>query len=395
MSTARGLPIRVTLWCVFLGVVAVGGVAAEPVWPQERQIETERNESDNRLHIALRSDGSADVRMSYRTRLDDPNETAAFRQLRANARATPERYSERFAERMSEAAATAEVTTGREMAIENVSVRTTRPDSTVGVVTYTFTWRGFATTNGERLGVGDALEGFVLHDGSQVTIAWPDGYEPATIRPSPDDRRANAVVWTDSPAFEEDGPRVVVSASNTTTVGSSGDADPGGVIPNAVEDLPRGVAALVVVLVVVVVVFLVYRKSGTTTAETTGAAGSETAATVAPGSDSIDGGATSVDGGTADDTDATEPARDEPNDDAAKLLSNEEQVLRVLERHDGRMKQQQVVTALDWTEAKTSQVVSSLRAEDKVEGFRLGRENVLSLPEDPTGEAGSNGDNSG
>src|SRR5699024_3441230 len=61
------------------------------------------------------------------------------------------------------------------------------------------------------------------------------------------------------------------------------------------------------------------------------------------------------------------------------LLSNEEQVIRVLEHAGGRAKQQHVVEELAWTEAKTSQVVSDLRDDGTINSFRLGRENVLSL----------------
>jgi uncharacterized membrane protein len=70
---------------------------------------------------------------------------------------------------------------------------------------------------------------------------------------------------------------------------------------------------------------------------------------------------------------------DEPPED---LLSNEERVLRLLERRGGRVKQKAVVDELGWTEAKTSQVVGSLREEGKIESFRLGRENVLALPQE-------------
>jgi hypothetical protein len=53
----------------------------------------------------------------------------------------------------------------------------------------------------------------------------------------------------------------------------------------------------------------------------------------------------------------------------------------LLQQNGGRMKQKQVAEQLDWTAAKTSQVVSDLRDDDKVDSFRLGRENVLTLPE--------------
>jgi hypothetical protein len=49
------------------------------------------------------------------------------------------------------------------------------------------------------------------------------------------------------------------------------------------------------------------------------------------------------------------------------------------------MKQKAVAEQLGWTDAKTSQVTKKLRENDELEGFRLGRENVLSLPEDDSG----------
>jgi hypothetical protein len=53
----------------------------------------------------------------------------------------------------------------------------------------------------------------------------------------------------------------------------------------------------------------------------------------------------------------------------------------VLDYNDGRMKQQQVAERLDWTAAKTSQVISGLREDDELVTFRIGRENVVTLPD--------------
>jgi hypothetical protein len=50
------------------------------------------------------------------------------------------------------------------------------------------------------------------------------------------------------------------------------------------------------------------------------------------------------------------------------------------------MKQGQVAAELDWTAAKTSKVVTGLRDDGRLDGFRLGRENVLSLPEEEDDE---------
>lgn len=84
----------------------------------------------------------------------------------------------------------------------------------------------------------------------------------------------------------------------------------------------------------------------------------------------------------------TEP--DESEDSQTELLSNEERVVRVLEREGGRAKQQHIVEELGWTDAKTSQVVSNLREDGTISGFRLGRENVLELADnEPDGDGSS------
>jgi uncharacterized membrane protein len=69
-------------------------------------------------------------------------------------------------------------------------------------------------------------------------------------------------------------------------------------------------------------------------------------------------------------------------DDAEDLLSNEERVIQFVREQGGRVKQQEIVEAFDWTEARTSQIVRDLRDDGNLEGFRLGRENVLKLPDD-------------
>jgi hypothetical protein len=91
-----------------------------------------------------------------------------------------------------------------------------------------------------------------------------------------------------------------------------------------------------------------------------------------------DAGETAESGDSDDAGDGTSASAAPIDDD---LLSNEEQVLRLVEANGGRMKQKQVAEELDWTAAKTSQVVTGLRDEGDLDGFRLGRENVLSLPD--------------
>ncbi len=63
-----------------------------------------------------------------------------------------------------------------------------------------------------------------------------------------------------------------------------------------------------------------------------------------------------------------------------ELLSAEERVLRLLEENGGRMKQQDIQEALDWSQTKTSNVVNDLQDDGKIEVYRIGNENTLALP---------------
>jgi|APHM01.1.fsa_nt_gi hypothetical protein len=65
-----------------------------------------------------------------------------------------------------------------------------------------------------------------------------------------------------------------------------------------------------------------------------------------------------------------------------ELLSDEKQVLQLLDRHDGQIKRKQVMEKLGWTDAKTSKVVSGLREEGRIDSVRIGRENVLTDPDE-------------
>ncbi|QCC46971.1 helix-turn-helix transcriptional regulator [Halobellus limi] len=114
------------------------------------------------------------------------------------------------------------------------------------------------------------------------------------------------------------------------------------------------------------------------------------------GSSAGGGGSSAGDGDEAPDSGGTDESAAGPGTAAAddrpwedELLSNEERVLALVEHKGGRMKQQEVAGTLEWTDAKTSQVVRKMRDEDKLDAFRLGRENVLVLPGEGLGPGDS------
>ena len=62
-----------------------------------------------------------------------------------------------------------------------------------------------------------------------------------------------------------------------------------------------------------------------------------------------------------------------------ELLSDEERVVHLLEHNGGRMKQATIVKETDWSNAKVSQLLSSMAEEGTVEKLRIGRENLITL----------------
>ncbi len=282
------------------------------------------------LDVAIGADGTANWTIEHRYRLADDAEEEAFDELATDIADDEEAYLDRFLERMGSTVETAETETNRDMSISDARVETERrtlPQS-YGIVRYEFTWHGFAYSEGDRLRAGDAVGGLFLDENTNLRFRWDDDWSVDAVSPTPDEERDNAVTWRGPVDFATDEPRVSLVRSDAMTEGLF-----------SIGQLAMLAGVLAIALLGGGVMFL-YRR--------------ETQATAAP------------------------PEQSEPD---MELLSNEEQVLALLESNDGRMKQQAIVQELGWTDAKTSQVVSELREAGEVESFRLGRENVLRLPE--------------
>lgn len=286
-----------------------------------------------RLHVTVRPDGTAEWTVEYRIDLGGEGEdrTEAFQSLQEDIAANPQPYVENFTAVLAPSVDRAGTETGREMALRNASVSTRRESLSrpTGIVTYRFEWAAFAATDGESILVGDALSGFYVDEETTLRIEWPDGYEPTDVRPQAKERTADAAIWHGPTDFGADEPRIRL--------------EPEGL------DVPMSLAA-VAALLLVAMLGIVGRMRG-------GSAGD----------------------GTETATEATEASEDSP---PMELLSNEERVIAVLKDNGGRMKQQTLAEELEWGAPKTSRVVNGLREEEAVEVFRIGRENVVTLPEE-------------
>jgi len=80
------------------------------------------------------------------------------------------------------------------------------------------------------------------------------------------------------------------------------------------------------------------------------------------------------------DTDA-ELTFEEDEDVDPELLSDEERVNRLLRQNGGRMKQGTIVDETGWSNAKVSQLLSKMDDDEEIEKLRIGRENLITLPD--------------
>lgn len=291
------------------------------------------------LRLDVAANGSAVWQVEYRFQLTESGDREAFDAFQQNVSANRSQYTDAFAARIRPVVTAAENQTGRGMSLSNVSIATREQQlaQPTGIVTYTFTWDGFAAVDGTSIRVGDAIRGFYLSPETKLTVVWPDGYRLDSAVPAADTARTHRLTWQGELGFGTDEPKLVFVP-----------ADAPGTTDAGVPWLLVGVAGLVVLGGLGAI--MVWRRDDggiDTPNETETATGS--AAPAAEGSDQ-------------------------------PLLTDEERALAAIEQAGGRLKQQELVAACDWGESKTSRVVSDLKEDGEIEVLRLGRENVLSLP---------------
>lgn len=235
----------------------------------------------------------------------------------------------------------------------------------VGVLWVTFEWSGFAQATNETVTVGDVFATTdrpwlsTLNENEQLRIHAPDGYLVESSGMPVSER----TVWMDGPAdLGTDELSAVFRAERTggdedPPDGSNGD-DPDGSI---LAPLAMGAAG---VLAALLVLGLVGYLAG---------AGPVVAAVHAVRS-------ADTDGEPQEEPIETEEASADPIPEA-ELLSDEERVLHLIDRNGGRMKQADIVTETDWSNAKVSQLLSEMADDGDVEKLRIGRENLISLPD--------------
>lgn len=390
---------------------------AEPATPtdsrEERQYAQANNVSDQSygqpaettqiVRINVSDDGDAHWSFEQRFHLEDEDEVESFVDY-ATAVTADQRDSgidiptQQFRQQASEASNDTE----REMSIvgagwdeydiepydEDIDTQDEPDgeyeDERVGVISYTFTWTNFAAVDGDRIRIGEALQTdttdgpmlSTLPSDHRLVIESPDGYGLET---------PTQLTWDGYHEFSEDEFEIVFLRGAQT----------GGMLSGV--SVPMIVALLGALGVLAAGGYLAYRYSrdgeipvpvpervldlepGGTTGDSQ--PGSETVAGAAVDERSSEpaGGARRADGTQFE---FSERANDDVD---PELLSDEERVQRMLAQNGGRMKQAAIVTETGWSNAKVSQLLSQMDDDEQIEKLRIGRENLITLPEvDPT-----------
>lgn len=349
MDRSRVLSLGfVVIVIVGLGTPAVAPTGAQSGFALQQNVDPDLVN----LNVQVQANGDATWEIEYFVRLGTENETQAFEDLIADVEQNRSAYLSRFADRMNSTVASATESTGREMSTSDFAVdaeiRTL--GNQYGVLTYRFHWQNFAQVSGEELLVGDALEGFFLDQETTLQFSWPEDYTVSSVGPEPTSTREGTVVWSGPIDFSTGEPSLTltpVSAVTTTT-------DDGTTATSPTPTTPSEEGSSIWIWVIGGIVLLALLAAAFWYFQT------RTDSDTAP---PVEGGG--------------EPPAEPPDE----LLSNEERVEQFLESQGGRAKQQEIVDGLEWTEAKTSQVLTDMQSSGRIEKFRIGRENVVKLPD--------------
>jgi uncharacterized membrane protein len=365
---------RVALLVVVLSILmvpAVGGAQAQAAPPAP----------DTQIHISVQEDGDARWSITVRIPLETDNDTDAFERLRsdftdgtADGTLSVEPFRE-AADRVSERTGQAMQVT----AIDRSARVETQNGTDVGQLTLSFTWTNFAHIGETEVRVGEAFEGGWFGDlGPQQTllIEPPQGYTVHTVDPPPEISNGT-LRWDGAQEFGAGQPVVTFVPATT------------GPLPFAVP--PAILGGLAALVLLGLLAFVARRRrwfstigGGASDDEDEGRETDTGPAESAPPGQEADtaeaaAGTAETRGGAAAETGA---GTGEDETDDTELLSDEERVIRLLEANDGRMKQAKIVEETRWSNAKVSQLLSAMAEEGRVEKLRLGRENLISLPDE-------------
>lgn len=323
-------------------------------------------ETDNTVTlIQLRPSGDAAWTVQIRTRLETQQQVDDFRAFQEAFRRNTSKYLDPFRDRIRAVVTRAANATGRPMGASKFSASTSIQEvpRRWGVITFEFTWTGFAEQRNGKFAVGDVFQGgLFLAANDSLKIAVADEHEVTSVEPTPDDRDSGVLIWHGRQDFSDGHPAVVIEARQIRTTNGpmiksrSPAADGGPSSPEGGRQLGLYAGGSILVIIVAIGAYALWRRS----AFRGGSPGSE--APPEPASTGEQGSRpTTVNG---------------------EVMTDPERVEKLLDQHGGRLKQAVITDELGWSDSKVSRVVSGMEDDDTVTKLQLGREKLVELPED-------------
>ncbi len=367
VSPAGGLRAVVLIAVISL---LIGGILT-PVVTDNAVAQQAQPEKDNTVtRIEVSDDGSARWTVRIRTRLDTDQRVGEYSAFQERFRNDTEVYLGPFRTRIKGVVADAENATGRRMQATNFTASTSIQElpRRWGVISYKFAWTNFAVQENGQVAIGDTFQGgFLIAANDTLQIVGPDRYGITRVDPEPDSRESGMVTWNGREDFADAHPRVVFAPVTEQTDGSVSDttsdttpADGGSPLESVGG--PAVVGIVVVLLLGVGGAVMYNRRDGETGGPTGPADGGNERAGAPPATGNETG---SDDEGTQE-----------------TVLTDEEQVLKLVEANGGRMRQAAIAEEFDWSASKTSRVIGRMADEGSIEKLRLGRENLVTLPDE-------------
>jgi len=271
-----------------------------------------------------------------------------------------------------------------------------------GVVELSFRWANFARAVDRGVAVDDAFEGgmyvgpdqrLVFRPGPNLAFADADPPPDAVSGENVTDSRT--ITWFGEETYADQRPRVEFRPEDGDGAGGTDGDGAGTETRTATGDQPAGSGGLSTGLVLAVGLVLVLGAGGAAAWYTgalpggsgppgDGGAGAEPAVPAEGGGDASGDGTAQAGAGAG----AAGPASP-PEVSEEELLSDEDRVLALLEEHDGRMKQVNIVEETDWSKSKVSMLLSDMEDDGDISKLRVGRENIISLAGEEPDAAGS------
>ena len=371
--------------------LAVGGAAAQA------DESTGFAPGETVFRVELDADGDAHWQIVERIPLNSSTEEAAFVDLAESFEAGDVDLERTAA--VEAAADAVDSRTDRQMSLtdpDRTSDITGQGDNRTGTLTVSFTWRQFARTDtdGARLYVDDVfdIDGTpwlsTLTADQRLVVVPPEGYGVLDAAVSPRDGK---LVWEGPTDLDSETLSVTLLGDQT-----GDDTPPDDSTDDGTDDGGLDLAGLVLVGVVVAVLAAAV-AAVSRNRDRLGDLLDRDPEPAETGDSATDGGnaASPPDSVSADGVDTEPPAEVGPaattvtttEADTATggldedLLSDEERVERLLERNGGRMRQANIVDETGWSNAKVSQLLSSMEEEDRIDKLRIGRENLISFPD--------------